>query len=237
MTAIFRPTGVKKVASAAAAWYDEGMAKYPIYLELSGRRAVVVGGGAVAVRKVQALQEAGARVIVVAEYVHPSHADALRLPNVELIISPYRKDYLAGSTLAIAATNDPALNEQIFHDCQELEVLCNVVDKPELCDFYTPAVVKRGDLQIAVCTEGDCPAYAGHIRRKLEELFTETHGHFVKQLEKVRQQIIMEIPDADQRKSLMGLLASDESFEIFRHQGQQKWNAYVLAQLAGSKTA
>ncbi|MCI0499130.1 MAG: bifunctional precorrin-2 dehydrogenase/sirohydrochlorin ferrochelatase [Planctomycetales bacterium] len=212
------------------------MAKYPIYLEMSGRRAVVVGAGAVAVRKVQTLQEAGARVVVVADHIQPSHADALRLSNVELILSPYHKDYLAGATLAIAATNDPALNEQIYHDCQAMEVLCNVVDQPALCDFYTPAVVKRGDLQIAIGTEGNCPAYAGHLRRKLEDLFTETHGRFVEQLETMRQRIFREVTDPDQRKALMGRLASDESFDIFSRKGQNRWTEYAIAQITEGVT-
>ena len=212
------------------------MAKYPIYLEMSGRRAVVIGAGAVAARKVQTLQEAGARVVVVAEQVQPPYADAFRLANVELIVSPYRKEYLAGATLAIAATNDAALNQQIFHDCQELEVLCNVVDQPQLCDFYTPALVKRGDLQIAISTEGECPAYAGHVRRKLEELFTEAHGRFVEQLEHMRQRILKEVPDPNQRKALMGRLASDESFDIFSCKGQNRWTEYAIAQITEGVT-
>ena len=84
--------------------------------------------------------------------------------------------------LAIAATSDRQLNRRIYKDCQELEILCNVVDAPELCDFIVPAVVKRGDLQIAIGTEGNCPAYAGHLRKKLEQSFTDKHGEFLAEL-------------------------------------------------------
>jgi precorrin-2 dehydrogenase/sirohydrochlorin ferrochelatase len=205
-------------------YYNMAMAKYPIYLELSGRRAVVIGAGAIALRKVQALAEAGARVTVVAEHIAANLQEEFLLPNVELVVSSYSKNYLAGATLCIAATNDTAVNQRVYNDCQELEVLCNVVDQPQLCNFFVPAVVKRGDLQIAISTEGHCPAYAGHLRKKLEEMFTDTHGQFVEELEKVRKHIIVEIPNLDQRKAIMGELASDESFAYFTSHGSEQWH-------------
>ncbi|RKY09760.1 MAG: hypothetical protein DRP56_02190 [Planctomycetota bacterium] len=213
------------------------MPKFPIYLDMKGRRGVVIGAGSVAVRKVQALHEAGARVTVVAERIDPAGSDAIDLADVELILSLYSKNYLVGATLVIAATNDSTLNRQIYHDCQELQILCNVVDQPELCDFYTPAVVKRGDLHIAIGTDGNCPAYAGHIRRKLDMLFTETHGRFLEQLQKVRSQILKRVSDPNQRKSLLGQLAGDESFDIYNRKGQQHWIAYANALITDSVTA
>ena len=212
------------------------MSKFPIYLDMSGRRAVVIGAGSVAVRKVRALHEAGARVTVVAERIDPSHSEAIGLSDTELILSLYSKNYLVGATLVITATNDSALNRQVYHDCQELQILCNVVDQPELCDFYTPAVVKRGDLHIAIGTDGNCPAYAGHIRRKLEDLFTETHGRFVEQLEKVRSQIIKQVSDPNQRKVILGRLVSDDSFDIYSHKGPDRWIEYANAQIIDSAT-
>ena len=200
------------------------MAKYSITLEMSGRRAVVIGAGPVAARKVQTLQEAGARVTVIAEHVQPIFEDAFQLPHVELVLSPYQKAYLVGATLAIAATNDMELNRRIFTDCQELEILCNVVDQPELCDFFVPSVVKRGHLQIAVSTDGHCPAYAGHLREKLEEMFTEKHGQFLEVLNQARRKAIEEIDDPEQRKAVLGRLAGDESFVFFLQHGSRKWH-------------
>jgi len=223
--------------SPAGFCYNGDMPKFPIYLDMSGRRGVVIGAGSVAVRKVQALHEAGARVTVVAEKIDSAHSDAIELANVELILSLYSKNYLVGATLVIAATNDSTLNRQVYHDCQELQILCNVVDQPELCDFFTPAVVKRGDLQIAIGTDGNCPAYAGHVRRKLEGLFTETHGRFVEQLQKLRSQILEQVSDPNQRKALLGQLAGDESFNIYSRKGQQHWIEYANDQIADSTTA
>jgi len=199
------------------------MGKYPVFLELASRRVVVVGGGAVAVRKAQALLEAGARLVVVAEHISDMMMAICAGSNAEVVRSKYSKDYLVGAVLAIAATNDRRLNKQIYKDCQELEVLCNVVDEPQLCDFFVPAVVKRGRLQIAIGTEGDCPAYAGHIRKKLEKVFTDKHGEFLAELEALRERIIKDVPDSTDRKAMLGKLVDDESFEYFAQNGPDVW--------------
>ena len=202
------------------------MPKYPIFLELSGRRVVVIGGGAVAIRKAQSLLAAGARLVVVSKAINDTLTTLCQGTDAELIKARYSKDYIAEAVLVIAATNNSEINKQIYKDCQALEILCNVVDEPELCDFVVPAVVKRGDLQIAICTEGDCPAYAGHLRRKLEQTFTDKHGKFLDELEKLRKRIIKDVPAAD-RKSLLGQLVDDNSFEYFIENGAAKWRAYA----------
>lgn len=203
------------------------MAKYPIFLEMSGRRAVVVGGGAVAARKAQALLAAGTRLILVSKEIDDVLSALCQGTNAELIKSGYSKDYIAEAVLVIAATNNRQLNERIYKDCQQLEILCNVVDAPELCDFIAPAVVKRGDLQIAIGTEGHCPAYAGHLRKKLEETFTNTHGEFLAELEKLRKRIIENVPDPAKRKALLGELVDDKSFEYFIQNGSAQWRQYA----------
>jgi precorrin-2 dehydrogenase/sirohydrochlorin ferrochelatase len=199
------------------------MAKYPIFLELSGRRVVVVGGGTVALRKARALLEAGARLVVVAEEPGDALSALCTQHGASVIRSKYAKQYVAEAVLVIAATNDAKVNEQVYQDCQALEVLCNVVDDPKHCDFFVPAVVKRGDLQIAIGTEGNSPAYAGHLRQKLEAIFTEEHGRFVAELERIRREIIDTVPTPIDRKSLLGELVDDESFEYFRTKGSAAW--------------
>jgi precorrin-2 dehydrogenase/sirohydrochlorin ferrochelatase len=147
--------------------------------------------------------------------------------NAELIKSKYSKDYIAEAVLVIAATNNHGLNKRIYKDCQELEILCNVVDDPELCDFFVPAVVKRGDLQIAIGTEGQCPAYAGHLRKKIEQTFTDKHGEFLAELETLRKRIIKDIPDSADRKVLLGQLVDDKSFEYFMQNGPIQWRSFA----------
>jgi precorrin-2 dehydrogenase/sirohydrochlorin ferrochelatase len=203
------------------------MAKYPIFLELGGRRVVIVGGGAVAAQKAQALLTAGARLVVVSKDVDDALASLCQGTNAELIKSRYSKNYIAEAALVVAATNDMHLNKQIYKDCQELEILCNVVDAPELCDFTVPAVVKRGDLQIAIGTEGHCPAYAGHLRKRLEQTFTDKHGEFLAELEDLRKHIIEDVPDQAQRKVLLGELVDDKSFDYFVQNGARAWHDYA----------
>jgi precorrin-2 dehydrogenase/sirohydrochlorin ferrochelatase len=204
------------------------MAKYPIFLELGGRRVVLVGGGTVAVRKAEAFVEAGARLVVVALKPTDAMIALCTQHGAELIRARYSKQYIAAAVLVVAATDDRKVNEQVYQDCQELEILCNVVDDPEHCDFFVPAVVRRGDLQIAIGTEGYAPAYAGHLRKKLEGIFTEDHGRFLAELEKVRKEIIEEVPAAD-RKALLGRLVDDESFEYFRTNGPAAWRERARA--------
>ena len=182
-----------------------------------------------AVRKAHSLLDAGARLVVVA--LKPSDA-ITRLctdQGAELIRARYSKQYIAGAVLVVAATDDQKVNEQVYRDCQALEILCNVVDVPALCDFFVPAVVKRGDLQIAIGTEGYCPAYAGHLRKKIETMFTELHGSFLAELESARQEIIKEIAAPGDRKSLLGTLVDDESFEYFRTHGAAAWRERAQA--------
>jgi precorrin-2 dehydrogenase/sirohydrochlorin ferrochelatase len=206
------------------------MPKYAIFLELSGRRVVVVGAGNVALRKLRRLVATGAQAVVVAEHI----GRAVRAVcagksrkgscgSVRLIEAGYAKKYLAGAALVFAATNDGALNQQVCKDCRQLGILCNVVDDPDYCDFIVPAVVQRGDLQMAVSTGGKCPAYASQTKRKLEKLFSPQHGRFLDELGKLRAQILSELNPGRPRKALLQQLASEESFACFVRYGSAKW--------------
>jgi precorrin-2 dehydrogenase/sirohydrochlorin ferrochelatase len=181
----------------------------------------------VATRKCQVLLDTGARLVVVAEHAEDILINLCAQHGAELVRSRYSPEYLSGALLAIAATNRPDLNRRIYQDCQRLEILCNVVDDPALCDFFVPAVVRRGRLQVAVGTDGYCPAYSGHLRRKLEDLFTDKHGEFLAELEQLRARIIKVVPDAAVRKGLLGRLVEDHSFECFCGKGPAAWRQYA----------
>jgi precorrin-2 dehydrogenase / sirohydrochlorin ferrochelatase len=205
--------------------------KYPIFLNLKGKRAVVIGAGSIGTRKVLSLLDSDARIVVIAEEFDEALEDKCEKMEIECVKAKYSKEYLVGATVAFAATNDRETNEQIYKDCQQLEVMCNVPDNPDLCDFFVPAVVKRGDLQIAICTEGYSPAYAGHIRKKLEVIFTEKHGEFLGELERIRKRIIEEVSNCQERKAILGELAGDTSFQYFVDKGPSEWQQYALEKL------
>jgi precorrin-2 dehydrogenase/sirohydrochlorin ferrochelatase len=197
------------------------MSKYPIFLELDNKKVVVIGAGSVAADKVKKLLAAGAKVTVIALEAGKEFSELKS--KVTFQQADYSKDQLTGAILVIAATNDQQLNQQVYRDCYDLNILCNVVDSPELCDFYVPAVAQRGSLQIAVSTDGKCPAYAGRIRKQLEKQFTQEHGRFLDDLELVRQRILEEISEADKRKKLLQELVTDESFEYYKQNGPAAW--------------
>ncbi len=202
------------------------MSKYPIFLELKDRRTLVIGGGTVALRKVEVLLSTGAKLVVVANEISDELKSLCGKSNSESIESKYSKDYLKAVKLVVAATDDNQLNKRIYEDCQELGILCNVVDQPPLCDFYVPAIVQRGDLQIAISTNGRCPAYAAFLRKKLEKSFTEKHGEFIVELDNIRKIIIEKVIPVD-RKALLEKLVTDESFEYFSQNGAADWHNFA----------
>ncbi len=138
------------------------MADYPIHLQLKGHLCVVVGGGAVGLRKINGLLAAGARVRLIA----PAQAAALP-QGVELVGRPYRRGDLAGARLAFAATDDPRVNEAVAEEAHAAGILVNVADDPQQGDFALPAVLRRGALTLAAATGGASPALAVLLRDRL----------------------------------------------------------------------
>lgn len=153
------------------------MGYIPIFLDVTGRRCVVVGGGEVAARKVESLLAAGAHVTVVSpSLAAPTLAAAMDRRLVTHIAREYRRGDIAGCALAYAATDDRDLHRALADEARALGIPLNVVDVPELCSFIAPAVVKRGSLQIAISTEGAAPAFAARLRRELEKQFGIEYG-------------------------------------------------------------
>jgi precorrin-2 dehydrogenase / sirohydrochlorin ferrochelatase len=137
---------------------------YPLVVRLGGREVLVVGGGAVALRKTEGLLAAGALVRVVA----PEFVDGFAsLEGVELVRRPYTHADLDGVWLVVAATNDPVVQQQIFDECEARQVFCNAVDDPDRCSFVLPAVERRGPVIVAVSTQGRSPTLAKHLRDRL----------------------------------------------------------------------
>ncbi|WP_025949071.1 precorrin-2 dehydrogenase/sirohydrochlorin ferrochelatase family protein [Geobacillus thermocatenulatus] len=201
---------------------------YPIVLHLRGRRAVVVGGGKVAARKVYGLLEAEADVVVIAPEAVPDIEALAAKGEIVWRKKTFAEDDLAGAFLVIAATNDRNVNEAVAQAATPGQ-LVNVVDDPERCDFHVPAVVRRGSLTIAVSTEGASPAVARRIRRELEEQYGEEYGPYLQFLRKARDIILREMADDAARKQLFRALAADS----FRQRG--RWDEELAQLLANEK--
>ena len=161
---------------------------YMANLVVEGRDALVVGGGKIAARKVEDLLAAGARVTVVA----PDICDEIDrvAERVRLHRRPYQPHDIGDSLVVIAATDDEELNAQVSRDCVARNVLVNVVDRPALCTFTVPATVHRGDLTIAIATNGRCPAFASILREELEGRYGAEYGPLLDRFEQVRRRMV-----------------------------------------------
>ena len=162
---------------------------YPIHLVLTGKPVLVVGGGAVAARKVEGLRSAGAAVTVIAPEVHP---DLAADPDVRVLQRAYVEGDAArgGYRLVLTATNDPATNQQVHDDADGAGIWVNSADDPERCTFTLPAVVRNGDLTITVATGGRSPALAAHLRRELADAYGgEAYRTLLDLLEEAREAI------------------------------------------------
>jgi siroheme synthase-like protein len=144
--------------------------QYPVMLDVAGRPCLVVGGGPVALQKVRGLADAGAQVTVVAPTVE---ADIEPLAKVER--RPYEPGEVAGYRLAVAATDDPAVNRQVFLDGEAAGVWVNSADDPANCSFTLPAVLREGPITVTVATGGRSPALAGWLRDRIGEVVGPEH--------------------------------------------------------------
>lgn len=190
------------------------MALYPVNLRIDGRPCVIIGGGRVAARKAAALLDCGARLKVVSPELDPGFAD---LDIVfEHIARPYEPGDLAGAFLAIAATDDDTVNRAVEAEVAERQLLLNVVDKPEQCNFYVPSSVRRGELMLTVSTGGQLPALAKRLRRQLEEEFPGEWAPALELLGEARGQVISRIEDEEKKKECLTELAALDLVPLLR---------------------
>lgn len=168
---------------------DDSTPLYPLFADLRGRTVLVVGGGTVARRKVEALLEAGARVVVGAPRLEPTLADWAARHRIAHRAGEFDPDWLADAWLAIAATDDAAANHAIADAAERRYVWVNVVDDVELSRFQVPARVERGPLQIAISSGGGAPMLARLVRERLEAQFDESYGALAQLLTRHRERI------------------------------------------------
>jgi precorrin-2 dehydrogenase/sirohydrochlorin ferrochelatase len=161
---------------------------YMANLIVEGREVLIVGGGEIAGRKVQDLLAAKARVTLVAPRVCAEIEDLA--DRIQLYRRPYQAGDIGNAFVVIAATDDEELNAAVSRDCTARNVLVNVVDRPALCTFTVPATVHRGDLTIAIATNGRCPALASILREELEERYGTEYGELVERFAQLRREMI-----------------------------------------------
>lgn len=186
---------------------------FPMFIKLEGKRVVVVGAGSVGEAKIGGLLETGARIRVIAREATAAVRDWAREGKIELELRLFAPTDLDGAFLAVVATSSRTLNERAYDEAQKRNVLCNVVDVPDLCDFFYPSIVRRGDLQIAVSTAGQSPSLAQKIRQQLERQFGPGYATWVAELGEARRLILASDLDKDRKLDLLHSLASREAVE------------------------
>ena len=180
------------------------MAYFPFFIELSGRKCLIVGGGSVAARKLEKLRGFGADITLVA----PEICGEIPTDGATLIQRKFRDTDLDGAFLVIAATNDRQLNHRIYTLCTERGILVNTVDDIENCGFIFPALVHRDDITVGISTGGKCPAMAKYLRRMIEKQVDEKMLSCEEILSRYRPVIKeMLVSEAD-RAAAMGRLLS-----------------------------
>ncbi|HXT24699.1 MAG TPA: bifunctional precorrin-2 dehydrogenase/sirohydrochlorin ferrochelatase [Candidatus Eisenbacteria bacterium] len=188
---------------------------FPMFVKLHGRLVVVVGGGEIASGKIDGLLKAGGNVRLIAPKVHLSLASLIRTRLIDWIPREFTAGDLDGAALAIAATSAPGVNASVFREAESRGIFCNAVDDIENCHFYYGSVVQRGDLQIAVSTNGKSPALAQRLRQELEQQFGPEYAVWLEWLGAARELLRAADGGAESSKQMLRHLASKPMYEQF----------------------
>ncbi|HEV2717532.1 MAG TPA: bifunctional precorrin-2 dehydrogenase/sirohydrochlorin ferrochelatase, partial [Terriglobales bacterium] len=194
---------------------------FPMFLKLEGRACLVVGAGTVAEGKINGLLLSGAAVHVVAPRANAAVADWARAGTIRWEARAFSPAALDGVFLVIVATSSKDVNEAVFREAQRRNILCNVVDDPEHCDFYYTAVVRRGQLQIAISTAGESPALAQKLRRELETQYGPEYESWIEHLGKSRRELFARNIDAEERRRRLHELASEPPVTELINKGER----------------
>ena len=182
-----------------------------MFLKLEGKRCLVVGAGKVGEPKIGGLIDTGARICVIALQASQTVRSWAEAGKISLELRAFDARDLDGTFLVVVAMASRALNGTIYREAQRRGVLCNVVDVPEYCDFYYPAVVRRGDLQIAISTNGQSPSLSQKLRQQLEQQFGPGYAQWVAELGETRRLVLSSGLDRERKSELLHSLASREA--------------------------
>ena len=197
------------------------MSLFPIFVKLEGRRVVVVGGGEIAAGKIDSLLQASATVLIVSPALNSQLAALVKENKIEWREKEFAPEDLQDAFLVIAATSVPSVNEAVYRAAEERGLLCNAVDDIGNCHFYYGAVVQRGDLQIAISTNGKSPALAQRLRKELEEQFGPEYEGWIEWLGAAREVLRASGASQAQNKEVLHNLASREMFERYLREAKR----------------
>lgn len=180
---------------------SEDMPLYPIFLKLDRKPVLVVGGGRVAERKINVLLDAGAHITVVSPQITDGIEKLATAHRIDLVRRKFEPTDLDRQSLVVASTADRRTNAEIAAAARERNIFINAVDDPPSCDFYVPAIERRGPLTVAICTAGSAPGYSSKLRDAIARMLPERIGDYLRFLEKLRSRLPELMPGSQKERS------------------------------------
>ncbi len=208
------------------------MQYYPVFIDIADRNCLVVGGGSVGRRKVKTLLKCGAKVTVVCPQAEAELAELAQSGMITLKRRSYCSADMDGMFLVIGATDDEKLNVRISKEAELHNILYNIADRPEACNFILPALVRRGDLTIAISTSGKSPAFAKKLRKELEQEFGPEYAVFLALMGAIRKKMLQQSHAPLKHKRLFERLIDSGLIEMLTEKREKEINR-VLGEILG----
>ncbi|MBI5206196.1 MAG: bifunctional precorrin-2 dehydrogenase/sirohydrochlorin ferrochelatase [Candidatus Firestonebacteria bacterium] len=199
---------------------------YPVFINLEKIKCLVIGGGKVAERKIKTLLTHGAEIKVISPCVTEAIEKIAKQNKVKLAKRAYRKSDIKSVQLVIIATEDASLNSKIADEARKANILVNTVSSVN-SNFIMPAIVSKGALKIAVSTSGASPALVKKIKNKLKKEFSKDYIDYINFLGKIRQKILKEINNKNERNFLMNKIASNEIIKLVENNNSLLWKEKI----------
>lgn len=190
---------------------------YPAYLDIKGKRCLVVGGGEVAERKVNSLLKCGAEVSIVSPNLTRRLKELNSKGKIKFLKGEFKEKYLKDIFLVIGATDNSNVNFKVYESANKKNILVNIVDSPELCNFIVPSVVERGALTIAISTAGKSPAMAKKLRKELEDRYGFEYAKFLNLMGNLRKRISSQIMDKRKREEIYKKLVNSDIIDLIKN--------------------
>ncbi len=204
------------------------MKYYPVNLDVKNRKCLIVGGGRVGTRKVITLLDCGAIIIVVSPVASEKLLELADNSMITMKKRPYQASDLDGMFLVFGTTDDEELNRQISADAEKLNMLCNIADRPNVCNFILPSIVNRGDLVISISTSGKSPAFAKKLRKELDKQFGVEYAEFLRLMGAIREKLLSEKHEPEAHKHLFEQFINSDLVEMIKNNRKKDINSLLF---------
>ena len=204
------------------------MRYYPVYLDIKDRDCLVIGGGSVGTRKVLTLLSCGANVTVVSTAATEKLHQLSNNGVIKLKERPFQTTDLDDRFLVIGATDNQELNFNIHAEAESRGLLCNIADRPKVCNFILPSIVNRGDLIIAISTSGKSPAFAKKLRKHLEKEFGDEYAELLKLMGAIRKKLLSQDHEPEAHKHIFEQLIERNLVQMLKEGDTESINSLLL---------